>query len=746
MPLLSKKRLEKRIQIGMGVICTVIFLLLNTFHVPFVSSTIERFNHLIYDSILQLNWHHYKTDARVIIIDIDELSVKKEGRWPWPRDKMALLLTKLQQSGVVVTVMDMVMSEAETNEAVDLNLKVSQLNNISSKEKQELTESLTELAPQLDNNKILAQALHAGDTVLGFLFHYDSSVQKGVLPSPLNMSNGQPMSADAFNAYPFKGFNGILDVFIDAAGHGGFVTNIPDSDGIIRNALLLARFDDKIYPSLALATVMRYLLVDSISLKTEQREGTPVLEGIDLGGIFIPTNTHGEIVIPFLGPPGTIDYYSATDVMHDQINRHDLEGAIAIIGSSMILLADLHPSPITPLFPGVEIVANLVLGMINQQIPIYYNWNTLQGQTIPLLLGVLLSFIYPRRDIVFMIVFTSLLFLFILTGTVYLFVFKQIFTPPSLLLTLISAIACINYGYEFYMVRKQKKKISQLFGQYVPEQYVKELIESPENYTMEGQTRVMTVLFSDIRNFTGISEDLDAGEVKRLLNTFFTEITEIIFSFQGTIDKYVGDMIMAFWGAPIPDEIHTHHAISASLTIFKKLPDINAKMSGAGLPMLQIGIGLATGSMNVGDMGSEFRRSYTVLGDTVNLASRLQDLTKFYQVNILVTEATRAGQDDFLWRKIDEVFVKGHKHISAMYQPICLMNEATPELLAELALYEQALLSYSKQQWDAAELDFQKLVANYMPNHLYQLYLSKVKGFRKTPPLKPGDICLWTYQ
>jgi adenylate cyclase len=287
--------------------------------------------------------------------------------------------------------------------------------------------------------------------------------------------------------------------------------------------------------------------------------------------------------------------------------------------------------------------------------------------------------------------------------------------------------------------RRQKREIRQLFGQYVPEDYVNELLESPEHHSMEGQTRTMTVLFSDIRNFTTISENLDATEVKNLLNSFFTPITEIIFNNKGTIDKYVGDMVISFWGAPMEDKEHAYHAVSTSLTMIEHLPIINAELLEKGLPSLQIGVGLATGPMNVGDMGSKFRRAYTVLGDTVNLGSRLQDLTKFYKVPILTNDITHAGQNNFVWRPIDKVAVKGRAGALTIYQPLGMVASVTTEVETELQRYLMALNFYYQQNWKEAETSFKSLLVSAPSTYLYQLYLDRITQFKKTPPPEHWD-------
>lgn len=302
---------------------------------------------------------------------------------------------------------------------------------------------------------------------------------------------------------------------------------------------------------------------------------------------------------------------------------------------------------------------------------------------------------------------------------------------------LILIIFLTNYAYVFYLERKQKSQINDLFGQYIPKDYVEVLMQNPGSSSMEGETREMTVFFADIRSFTTISESLDASDVKKLLNTFFTPLTEIIFKHKGTIDKYVGDMVVAFWGAPIIDNNHSKHAIEASLEIFDKMDEINAALIKEELPSVNIGVGIGTGNMSVGDMGSKFRRSYTVLGDIVNISSRLQDLTKFYKVNILVTEMTKESNDHILWRLIDKVAVKGRASAISIYEPICYRSLASSELLDEMNLHDDAISLYFSKDFENARSAFAKLSKEYPSVYIYSLYLKRSIEFIKSPP--PAD-------
>lgn len=728
--LLPKKLRSKWTQVYLGLFCTAFIFLADVIHLPLVSFLINQLDNRIYDQIVQLNLRPHLQNPQVVIIDIDNKSVQKEGRWPWPRNKMAQLINKLKQSGVVTIGTDIVMAEQEVNYALGLKEALQPIVSKLPPNQQQLPALLAEIAPDVDNDQIFAHSLLEHNVVLGFLFHNDIDVKKGMLPPSLTYPNGATIYRGDLDLYQFLGYNGCLELFLKASTQAGTVTNLPDSDGSVRHGLMIASYNNQLYASLALATAMNYLMVEHANLQIYDNK----LNGIQIGAVFVPTNEYGQILIPFWGQPGTLTYYSATDIMQGNFNPTDLQGAIAIVGSTMVLLADLHQSPVAQSFPGVEMVGNMVQGIVSQQLVAPYNWNTTHSRIYLLLVGLAFTMIFSFLGATGMLILAPLSIVAILAASVYLFVYKSLYVPLAFVLILIILQTLVNYGYLFLMERKQKRKINQLFGQYVPEEYVKELVEFPDQSSMEGQERNMTVQFSDIRNFTSMSESLEASDVKRLLNTFFTPITEIIFSFRGTIDKYVGDMIVAFWGAPINDEEHAYHAVMASLKMIEQLPVINAKMVEHNLPEVNIGIGLATGLMNVGDMGSEFRRAYTVIGDTVNLGSRLQDLTKFYHVNILVSDGTRAGQEHFAWRAIDKITVKGRKTGLVIYQPLGIRAEIAEDVLAELDEYHNALNDYYERNWSSAEKKFDMLKNKSPDIYIYKLYLERIKEFMVNPP------------
>jgi len=301
---------------------------------------------------------------------------------------------------------------------------------------------------------------------------------------------------------------------------------------------------------------------------------------------------------------------------------------------------------------------------------------------------------------------------------------------------LLLAIMNLIYGYLFET--RKRENLKEMFGQYVPAKHIDAMLKTQGNFDLSGEDREMTVLFADIRNFTTISEPMSAADLKQMLNEFFTPMTEIIFKYKGTIDKYIGDLIMAFWGAPLPDDKHAEHALSAALDMQKKVTELTPIFAARGWAEVNIGIGLNSGIMSVGDMGSKFRRNYTVLGDAVNLGSRVESLSKFYGAKIMVSEYTQKNQSDkFIFRQLDRVRVKGKKLGVGIFEALCRKEEASEELKKEIDLCNQAFDYYYKQNFSEAGRLFKELSDTHPDVKVYNLYLNRVAEFKETPP--PAD-------
>jgi adenylate cyclase len=323
----------------------------------------------------------------------------------------------------------------------------------------------------------------------------------------------------------------------------------------------------------------------------------------------------------------------------------------------------------------------------------------------------------------------------VIAANLYLWHAWRVVLPLAPVLVMVIALAALNLLTGFLREAAAIRRLSDMFGEYVPRERVQQMRESGERFSLQGESREMTVLFSDVRNFTTLSEGLAPAELSAMMNAYLTRVTEVIHQHRGTIDKYIGDAVMAFWGAPVANDEHARDAVTAALQMLAAMPALRAEFRARGWPELAIGIGLNSGTMNVGDMGSQFRKAYTVLGDAVNLASRLEGLTKVYGVPMLIGEDTRAAVPDVVCRDIDRVQVKGRETPVTIFEPLGATVSA--EARAELAEYEAALATYRARAFVEAHEKFSALAARFPQQALYRLYAQRSEAFARRPP--PAD-------
>lgn len=719
--------MNKRIPILLGLM--LVFIACSLLIIPnkFARQLYTRLDLLGYDIQLRT---HVLTEKRgietpIAIIDIDDQSLQAEGHWPWPRHKLAQLVDALHQEGAAVIAFDILFAEPEINIALTLTNQLTKERLLTPS----LNELLTKAAPLFDNDVIFAKSIARSETLLalGFL---PSTKQYNVLPPPLFKL--MPIESAQLGITENAGYIANIPILQAAAKGAGFINISPDVDGIIRRSPLVMEYQQGIYPSLALLAVMRFLNSD-IELITHIYDNTKKLEGIRIANRIIPTDEHGRALIPFVGESYTVPYYSATDVLHHRLPTNALLGKILFVGTSALGSGDLKPTAIQNPFPGVEIQATLVNGILLNKFSYKPAWALGANLFLTLLFGVLGAIIFPYLGprILGLIIF--------LFPTSLLLVNNLLWSHTGLILSvlmpvfLVNSIAIFNILYGYLFETRRREHLKEMFSQYVPEKFINVMLKTTNDYGLRGENRDMSVLFADIRDFTAISEDMPASELVKMLNDFFTPMTEVIFHHHGTIDKYVGDLIMAFWGAPLKNKHHAEHALKAALGMQLKLQEMQTMLQEKHWPEIKIGIGINSGQMNVGNMGSRYRRNYTVMGDAVNLASRVESLTKYYGVGIIVTETTRADQHKFIFRKLDKMRVKGKKNGVAIYELVCHQHDLTPEMAHELELYHQALDHYYQVQWQDSLALFNELQAAHPDTKIYQIYIERLQALQKHP-------------
>lgn len=673
---------------------------------------------------------------QIVIVDIDERSLKEVGQWPWDRKVIAQLVEKLSEYGAISVTFDVVFSEPERNMALEI---------AQADVPPELASSLQAVATDFDFNQVFANTMSRVDVVLGYIFHDEDYTVNEVPVSNVMMA---PEMLQKSSVSKKKGYTANLPVLQNSARGVGYINGNPDPDGSVRRAPLFLNYDGKLYPSLALQTVMTYLMLDEVEPEyAVDATGKYYIQGIRFSADnYVHTDLAGNLLIPYRGKRGSFPYISAAEVLNGSADGSLLAGSIVLVGPSAIGLSDLRTTPVGASYPGVESQATVVDALLRGDAP--YKPDIAGGLNLVtiILFGILLAVIMPLLgpSLMTLLGFGSLT---VLVGANFWMYQKHgLDLPMSGPLTTVLMLYVINLTFGFLSTAQQKDQIKGMFGQYVAPAHIDRLLGDPAALSFDGESKTMTVLFSDIRSFTAISEKLTANELKDVLNRYLTPMTEVIFDQSGTIDKYVGDMIMAFWGAPLDDPDQQEHAVMCAVVMQRRLKQLREEFVREGYPEVHAGIGLNTGLMNVGDMGSSYRRAYTVLGDAVNLGSRLESITKFYGVGCLVSETTKAGlEEKFLFREIDNIIVKGKKEPILVYEPLETRDAATEDMIRAVEDYAIAREAFLARDWSRAHNLFAHLAERDTGSvKLYKLYIERIRHYREEA--LPDDWCgVWEH-
>ena len=695
---------------------------------------IDRVENYLYDVRVRLTMPG-TIDDRIVIIDIDEASQIELGQWPWPRKTLAQIVDRLfDDYEISVLGLDVLFAEAEETSAKRL---LDDLLAGDFSADPEIIAQLQRLSDDADGNLAFAESFIARDVVTGFVFKdtvADNEPESfGNLPAAL--IRGEDIEAISIDFVTAAGFTGSLAELQDNAIDGGFFDSpLIDSDGVFRRAPLVQRYRGDLYPSLALAVARVALGSPGVGFEfaDENKLDGINLEAFSLGSLAIPVNEQVAVFIPYRGPQESFSFFSAKDVLAGSIAKEELNGKIALLGASAAGLLDLRSTPVGQRYIGVEAHANLIAGLIDNNIRRQPSYSDGLEFFMLLVIAVLVALAFPRFG---PIAALSLVIAILLAATainLWMWSSLMLVVPIASVFayTLIAALLHISYG--FFVEQRNKRHLSQVFSQYIPASVVEEIDVAGEEISLEGETREMSVLFSDVRNFTTISEGLDARELTQMMNEFLTPFTGAIQKHRGTIDKYMGDCVMAFWGAPLTDEEHARHALLAAFDMLEAVQSLDEPFAAKGWSRIRVGVGIASGDMNVGNMGSEFRVAYTVMGDTVNLGSRLEGLTKQYGVDIIVNARTCELIPDFTFRELDRVRVKGKTKPVAIFEPVGPTADMTDAARQDLEDYVNALDAYRRQDLDAAQQMFKNL-GDRSDALLYNVYLDRIDRFRREP-------------
>jgi adenylate cyclase len=697
-------------------------------------------------------------DDRIVIVGIDEKTLQNVGAFPLPRKDYALLVNRLSSGGARVIAFDETFPVPESNSAREALEKLK--SELGASASPALLEQMRAIENASDQDATLASSLKtSSNVVLGHIFldsqpdpelaeAYFNIVWAHAFPQVLKVKMRGEREFDLGKAWVENGgtvkagAEANITKIAESAASFGFININPDSDGTLRHALLVMRYQDQdFFPSLDLEVVRQY---EKIPDQQVAAYISPLgLDRIQFGRHTLRHARDGSALINYTGPYRTYQQYSMWDVISGAVPPAAFRDKIVLIGGTALAIGDIRNTPFAnqdAVYMGVEVHANIIDNLLHSEDKGRgFLKRTFDEEMVDigfiLLFGLGFGFLFSRVTPLY----STILVLLTLAafGWFVYFGFAQrgewfsFVMPAGTLAANYAAITSVR------MIReeREKRKIRKSFSQYLSPGVIDLIERDPEKYIRPGgEMKELSVLFSDIRGFTTISESLTPDELVLLLNEYFGKMTDIIFATDGTLDKYIGDAIMAFWGSPYPQSDHAFRSCSCALQMVRGLADLNAKWKAAGHAPMSIGIGLNTGLVNVGNMGSARRLSWTVMGDNVNLASRLEGITKQYHVQLVISEATyRHVSGQFICRELDKIRVKGKTQPVNIYE---LMDVAAQKSKYDhlLTQFDEAMMAYRAQDWGKAARKFGEILANFPEDGPSQVFLERALEFSENAP------------
>jgi adenylate cyclase len=674
-----------------------------------------------------------KTARPVTIIDIDEKSLAKLGQFPWPRTRIADLVTNLTRLGAVVIAFDIVFSEPDR---LNPDAAADTFRNLD----EQTREKLRALP---SNDQVLADAMRKSRVVLGEsgLPYVISEFDKSLPLTGLAMLGEEPQRF----MFDFPGLLRNVHVLEEAAGGRGLFTIKPERDGIIRRVPMIMLAQGATMPALSFEMLRLATGSDTILIKTDQAG----IKSVGVKGLQIPTDRNGQLWVHFARNDPSI-YLSAVDVLEGRVAPEMIARKLILIGTSAVGLNDIKTTPVSPATPGVEIHAQVLESALTGAVLSQPNYGIVIEFAAAMVFGLLVIAFAPLFGPVTLVA-VGALFATLLVGTSWYFYTQHRllvdFTYPLLSTTAIYLTLIFS---SFVREQAQRRQIRSAFGQYLSPALVEQLAQSPEKLVLGGEEREMTIMFSDVRGFTTISESYkrDPQGLTTLMNRFLTPLTNAILARKGTIDKYMGDAIMAFWNAPLDDPQHQLNACQAAVDMLGRIDELNkareleAKEGGHTHIPINVGVGLNTGTCVVGNMGSDLRFDYSVLGDSVNLASRLEGQSKEYGFPIIVGSKTAlAVKDQFAILELDFIMVKGKKEPEVIYAIAGREDTVQSGRFQRLRnLTIEMLACYRSRDWEGALAAIERGRRSDDAGALellYRLYETRIRDFQKNPP--PDD-------
>lgn len=699
--------------------------------------------------LLDLRFHLrgvQRPEVPVVLIVIDDQSIAELGRWPWSRTHFATVVRRLTAAGARVIAFDLLFSEPEVHlvrddlQALRTTFKDLHLPDQSAA-LQEFSQRLVALAESADPDSMFATALQeARHTLLAFSFTAETPAQRAG-----HATTAPPtfMSAAAYRALqragpepphlPLTADEILLPIapLGQAAQTLGHVKVAFDTDGTPRYEYPVVSHQDAYYPSLAVQAVRLYA---GLALEEVQAR---FAEGIQLGSLFMPTDEAMRLLVHYYGPAGTFAAYSFVDVLHNRLPEQTFRDKIVLLGGAATGLGDTFVTPFSQALPGVERHATIIANTLRGDALHRRDTTALLDLGAMLLLGLVVGWLgstlpWLWGTVVTLILAGSAVVLNVLAFT-RLGLWVNLLFP---LLTVASTYGAVTL-YKFLTEARQRRALRRAFQHYLHPAVVEQVSQHPERLALGGEKRALTVLFSDIRGFSTFSEGLTPEVLVQLLNEYFNAMTQAVVADDGAVDKYIGDAIMALYGAPLPQPDHAYRACHTALRMLDALQVLQPRWQERGLPVIQIGIGINSGAMVVGNVGSDLRFAYTAMGDEVNLGSRLEGVNKEYGTHVIISEATwEHVKDRLAARELDVIRVKGKAHPTRIFE---VLGELpfTPPQATLVQRFAEALQAYRDRRWKEAIDLFQEVLHAAPDDYPSQLYIQRCQELQTTPP--PAD-------
>ena len=735
-----KERLKKALTVSpMKIAVSVILVALLLF---FIDAPFLRFMELKAFDLRMISRGTIPAGGETVIAAIDEKSLSELGRWPWPRTTIAKLVDALKGYGAKAVGFDIVFAEPDANSSLKTVAELSrELTDVGIRDTRILG-LLEEKQKLADTDAALARSIEkAKNITLGYFFHISAKEvghltereiaagEKEIANSRFPMVRAQKGASDAALVHAYAAQPN-LSILSEVAKNSGYFNAFPDSDGVIRGSPLVIKFRDNYYLSLALSLIAQYLDRPMFALNmAEYGVGSITLDKLE-----IPTNESGRMLINYLGSGKTFPQYSVSDILNGRLPAETFAGKIVLIGATATGIYDMRVTPLSAVYPGVEIHANLIDNILHRNFLIHSGWTTFLDMCSIIVVGLIMGMAVPRMKAVAGVALClALIGAFVaanMTAFIRYNIWLNMIYPILTMMAIYTGITIYRYVTE----EREKKKVRNAFQYYLTASVVNEILKDPSKLKLGGYKKNLSVIFSDIRGFTSISEKLTPEELVHLLNEYLTAMTDVVFKYDGLLDKYIGDAIMAVFGAPLEQPDHALRACRTAIEMKSELHRLREKWATEGRPDVHIGVGINSGDMVVGNMGSQMRFDYTVMGDSVNLASRLEGTNKEYGTTIIISEYTyEMIKNELFCRELDAVRVKGKKLPVRIFELLGDRKDAA-EWQEFVGRFEAGLAKYREGLWDEAIASFNSVLEVRLEDPPARLYLERCAELKANPP------------